>query len=177
MAVLRHSPRLSGHRLSPLGFGSPVVFRNARHQLLQAVSAAHAPCRSNDDDTVSGGHLYFIADRDLRVFEHPFAEAKPLAVAPFLDLRNRSDTSFGYTKYGLGVPACQVLLAGQCTHPVVGGLVGRETVQDWQETSRNPHDGWETVKVVRGFQVLRMPLVFLCLRASVLPARSSGLLR
>jgi len=54
------------------------------------VLASSASGWAYHDHTVTNGDLYFITDADLRVSQHLPAQPQPLAVAPFLHLRNHT---------------------------------------------------------------------------------------
>ena len=81
-----HLPVLAADWPPPVNFLRPVILRDARHQFTQALFASHVPYGSNDNHTVSRGHINRIANRDVSLLKDLLSEPEPLAVAPFLNL-------------------------------------------------------------------------------------------
>jgi len=86
--ILRHLPHLPTDRVAPLQFLWLVVFGYAPHKFPKIESASHAMDRRDDETAVPDCDIHFVPYRDVNMRQQFLAQAKPLAVAPFLHSRN-----------------------------------------------------------------------------------------
>lgn len=87
--VLNHLPHLSADGVAPIEFLRLMVFWYALDKLAKVKPAPNAADRGDNETPIPHGNVHFVPDGDVRVREQFLAQAKPLAIAPFLNPRDQ----------------------------------------------------------------------------------------